>query len=91
LLTIIAYDIPDDSRRNKVAKCLEDYGRRIQFSVFEIDVPDHDYRDMRERLTGIIDHDEDQIRFFPICEACVKRSEVEGKEDDGGWPDVIII
>lgn len=34
---LIAYDIGDDRRRNRVAKALESYGDRIQYSVFIID------------------------------------------------------
>lgn len=32
---VIAYDIPDDSRRDKVATLLVSYGERVQLSVFE--------------------------------------------------------
>ena len=31
----VAYDITDDKRRNKVAKILKDFGKRVQYSVFE--------------------------------------------------------
>ncbi|MGB3512406.1 MAG: CRISPR-associated endonuclease Cas2 [Microcoleaceae cyanobacterium] len=32
---IVVYDIPDDKRRTKLSNFLEDYGRRVEFSVFE--------------------------------------------------------
>lgn len=32
---IISYDIPDDKRRNRTAKILLDFGKRVQYSVFE--------------------------------------------------------
>jgi len=35
MLYVISYDIPDDERRLKVAKILLDFGRRVQYSVFE--------------------------------------------------------
>ncbi len=34
---VIAYDIASDSRRVRVAKTLESYGDRLQYSVFLID------------------------------------------------------
>jgi len=34
-LIVVAYDIIDDKRRNRVAKTMEDYGTRVQYSVFE--------------------------------------------------------
>lgn len=35
--TLIAYDIVDDRRRARVAKCLERHGDRVQYSVFVVD------------------------------------------------------
>ena len=35
---LIAFDIIDDLRRSRVAKELESYGDRIQYSVFIVDV-----------------------------------------------------
>lgn len=35
---LIAYDITDDSRRSRLAKVLERYGDRIQYSVFVLQI-----------------------------------------------------
>lgn len=35
---LVAYDIVDDRRRTKIAKVLESYGDRIQYSVFVVDI-----------------------------------------------------
>ena len=35
---LIAYDVVNDARRLRVAKKLESYGDRIQYSVFVVDV-----------------------------------------------------
>ena len=34
-LYAVAYDIPDDTRRVKLANLLKSYGERVQLSVFE--------------------------------------------------------
>ena len=34
---LVAYDIADDNRRNRIAKKLESYGDRVQYSVFVVD------------------------------------------------------
>jgi CRISPR-associated protein Cas2 len=34
---LVAYDIPSDRRRERLAKCLERHGDRVQYSVFVID------------------------------------------------------
>ncbi|MDN5857254.1 MAG: CRISPR-associated endonuclease Cas2 [Pseudonocardia sp.] len=35
---VLAYDIASDARRVRVAKTLESYGDRLQFSVFLVDI-----------------------------------------------------
>ena len=35
-MLIVSYDIHDDKTRTKFGKLLKKYGRRIQYSVFEI-------------------------------------------------------
>ena len=35
---VVAYDIRDDRRRTRVAKILEDFGDRAQYSVFEMEL-----------------------------------------------------
>ena len=34
---LIAYDVPDDRRRSRVARVLQEFGDRVQYSVFIID------------------------------------------------------
>ncbi len=35
-LYLISYDITADNRRNALAKLLEGFGSRVQYSVFEV-------------------------------------------------------
>lgn len=35
LYVVVAYDIEDDRRRTRIARILEGYGERVQWSVFE--------------------------------------------------------
>ena len=70
---VICYDIPDDKRRTKVAKCLDGFGDRIQWSVFEA-VMDHALIDkLIAKVQDLIDPDEDQVRIYALCAACAKR------------------
>lgn len=34
---VVAYDIPDDRRRTRIANFLQAYGDRVQYSVFVVD------------------------------------------------------
>jgi hypothetical protein len=43
-LWVIAYDSPSNKRRRKLAKLLEGYGERLQWSVFECRLQPHQLR-----------------------------------------------
>ncbi len=80
---IICYDIPDDRRRLKVAKCLDGYGDRVQFSVFEA-LLDHALMSrLTTSLEGLIDEKEDSIRIYTICATCADKTRKLGISDAG--------
>ena len=46
---VISYDIPDDRRRNQLAKVLKGFGTRVQYSVFEAHLNRTQYRGTQAR------------------------------------------
>ena len=70
MFTIVAYDIKDDKRRNRVAKTVKDYGTRVQYSVFECNLEDKILERMKDRLCSVIDKDDDNIRIYKLCNSC---------------------
>lgn len=58
---LLAYDIADDPRRTRVAKILESYGDRIQYSVFIIDVKPARLVRLRTALLRVIDAVDDSV------------------------------
>ena len=78
MFLVVSYDIPDDKRRTRVAKTLEDYGTRVQYSVFEVNLEAKHVRKMRDRLEQVIEKKEDSIRFYTLCGACYKGIDVLG-------------
>jgi CRISPR-associated protein Cas2 len=81
LLYIVAYDIPCNKRRKKVSDLLEGYGRRVQYSVFECMLSLQKYRELRERLRGRVNLQEDSVRLYPLS-----KHTLEGVEIWGGPP-----
>ena len=73
IYAVIAYDIPEDKRRTKVAKTLEGYGERMQYSLFECRLDKVRYLQLRSRIEGLIEPEEDEVSFYFLCEADVKR------------------
>jgi CRISPR-associated protein Cas2 len=76
---LIAYDIADDQRRADVATVLSGYGPRVQLSVFECDLASRRAAgELRGRLRRLIDHDEDQVRIYPLDETAIRELVVLG-------------
>ena len=86
MLHLVAYDIRKPSRLRKVAKTCEDFGMRVEYSVFECDLIESDFVIFWELLSQIIDHDEDCILAYRICGTCVTKIESIGAISRPGKP-----
>jgi len=60
---VIAYDTPSNSRRRKLAKLLEGYGLRVQWSVFECNLRREQLQQLRQRLERLIVPSDDSVRL----------------------------
>ncbi len=78
MFVVVAYDIPDNKRRTKVMKVLQGYGMHVQESVFECDLQAPTYQQLRQRLHKLINLDQDNVRFYHLCQADVPRIECVG-------------
>lgn len=65
-------------RLRRVAQACEDYGVRVQKSVFECQVGDTEWVRLRDRLLTEYKVDEDSLRFYFLDETAVKRTEHHG-------------
>lgn len=89
---IVAYDICDPKRLRKVATCCEDFGVRRQYSVFYARLSATDRVRLRSRLYELIDLEEDQVLFIPLCERCVSGIEALGRPTEAADArDVLIV
>jgi len=69
MMTLVSYDVSttDNSGRKrlrKVAKECQNYGQRVQNSVFEIDVDYGTFLKLKDKLLKIIDQQEDSLRIY---------------------------
>lgn len=67
---VIAYDIANDKRRNRIVKELSRYGKRVNLSVYECMLTDAQYKRLMEKLEDMTDPKEDNLIFYPICLNC---------------------
>lgn len=79
MFMIVSYDIPQDNRRTKIAKTLEGFGRRVQYSVFECRLKPPQLERLRLELEQLMDEEEDDIRFYFLCGNCVPKMKRLGK------------
>lgn len=71
-LYVAAYDIARHSHRARVAEILSEYGRRVQRSVFEIEVEPEELDELRFRI-GLLLAASDAFDLFPIDRRFPKR------------------
>jgi CRISPR-associated protein Cas2 len=69
MLVLVTYDVrvsegKGQARLRAVAKACRDFGQRVQFSVFEIEVDPAQWTRLKSRLESIIDPDIDSLRYY---------------------------
>lgn len=71
---IIAYDTPDDKRRNRMVKVIKRYGERRQYSLFEARVTRVQYASLKRELSLIIDEEEDNVAIYFLSPENLKKA-----------------
>jgi CRISPR-associated protein Cas2 len=83
MLILVTYDVSTvekagQRRLRRVARACEDYGVRVQKSVFECQVGQTEWVRLRARLLREIKGDEDSLRFYFLDETARQRIEHHG-------------
>jgi CRISPR-associated protein Cas2 len=75
---LASYDISDPKRLVKVGKIMKNYGERVLKSVFECNLGEARFQQMKQRIDKVIDHMEDTVRYYFVCEKCASAVEISG-------------
>ena len=83
MLVLVTYDVSTVEtagrrRLRRVARACEDYGTRVQKSVFECQVGKTEWVQLRHRLLTEMKEAEDSIRFYFLDSEAVQRTEHHG-------------
>ncbi len=70
MFLLVSYDICNSKRLQRVAKLMERYGSRVQYSVFECMLTQKQQDDLKVKLNKIIKPKEDSIRIYRLCQDC---------------------
>lgn len=81
---VISYDVRDPKRLRQVAKKLEGYGQRIQYSVFRCRLDRTALEKLHWELAQIMD-EEDDLLVIPLCTHCAERIPVHSTGDQSEW------
>ncbi len=83
MLILVTYDVATVEsagrrRLRRVAQACEDYGVRVQKSVFECQVGQTEWVRLKDRLLREIKTDEDSLRFYFLDETAKQKTEHHG-------------
>ncbi len=78
MLTLVTYDITDDKRLRRVAQTCEDYGVRVQYSVFECHLDEDEFSTFWLTLLDLINEREDRLVAYKIDSRSAKETLTAG-------------
>lgn len=79
---VVAYDITDDRRRNKICDILSSYGTRVNYSVFECFLGERDIHKLKKRIEKYFKKGEDIVLYYYLCKGCLEKIERRGDFSD---------
>lgn len=96
MMVLISYDVSTvdnagKTRLRKVAKECQNYGQRVQNSVFETNLDYSAFMKLKDRLIKLIDKDKDSLRFYYLGNNWERRVEHIGAKETYNPEGVIII
>jgi len=78
MLTVVAYDIADQKRLAKAARICEDFGVRVQYSIFECHLDQETFNEFWLKLLDVVAEDEDRLVAYKLDARCAKETETAG-------------
>ena len=78
MLTVVAYDIADPKRLAKVASVCENFGVRVQYSIFECRLDQEAFNDLWLHILTTIDEREDRVVAYKIDARAAREIETAG-------------
>ncbi len=96
MLVLVTYDIRTDSREGRrrlrrVAHACQDFGQRVQYSVFECDLDPAQWTALRARLSNLIEPRTDSLRFYMLGSNWRRRVEHMGAKPATDFDGPLII
>ncbi len=96
MFILITYDVITSSengakRLRNVAKACQNYGKRVQNSVFECILTEAQFVILKNQIADIIDLKQDSIRFYILGKDWKRKVETLGKDNGLDFTSELII
>lgn len=93
---LISYDVSTETadgrrRLRKVAQACQDFGQRVQKSVFECSVSEAQFEEVVRRLLEIIEKTEDSLRVYRLMEPKDKYAQVYGLDETVNFEEPLVL
>lgn len=96
MMVLVTYDVNTTEeggarRLRRVAKACQDFGQRVQYSVFEIEVDTAQWTLLKARLESTIVPDRDSLRYYYLGANWRRRVEHFGAKPAADLGDTLIV
>lgn len=96
MLVLVTYDVETinqggQRRLRRIAETCENYGLRVQKSVFECNVEPADWERLKATLLGIYKSEKDSLRFYYLGSNWRRRVEHYGVSDAPDFDEPLIL
>ena len=96
MMVLVSYDVSTidtkgKTRLRKVSKVCQNYGQRVQCSVFEIDVDYGTFLKVKDQLLKIIDEEQDSLRIYYLGNNWQRRVEQFGAKQSYNLEGILIL
>ena len=81
MFVVVAYDVSDKRTLRRVMKLMVNYGTRRQKSVFECELTEKRFVELRSKISACIDAETDRVCYYHLCAACKERIEGIGEHE----------
>lgn len=88
---VICFDVHDPKRLRKISNEMENFGIRVQRSVFECHLDNEQLQELQQRLVGFMDMQADQVRYYSLCGKDKPLSIIDGAGQLTTDPDYMIV
>ena len=88
---LLAYDIANDRRRQKIARLCEAMAERVQESVFEAYLSQAELDKLLKKIGRVLKKEEDSLRIYLLCASCRSKVRLFGVGKVTPAPGVVII